>query len=857
MSFIVEDVQFLNLSLGETIPTDYLLDNLGDKINATIYIRFDGDYVIATSTTPNDGEVVIVGNPDSNLSGVIRDNRHLWTDDPIGFEDVKEGDEITIDDRIGGVTVKTVIEKIDSQLLLMDSSYGGSATVYPVNSVAYVSTPMQAIEYFFGLIGNDEQPNYESKTDGNERRSKATGLSNSTLTDTPMIQLGAKSNQYGDLSIKGNGIGDGPVAPMVSQAFIITHNFILDPLSLADEVDDAKDGVVPELFKDTNTLKYVFRAEMSKDLTDPNRKKEVIDFEKLGNCGYLGENFNTGLTNYTIEDVIYRRADLTINGGIEVVTDETTIEFNLINTIDAPFSDGNTKLVFNHWFMPKDESLYREPQFATGVNEAKNRTIIENFLFDRIECTLGALSTNPQNLGTDQQIIKECLFTYVSNSTASGLVTLAMSPAAVSKLLAVSDRNNAISISTKNHALDRAVSDKVTMPVDIREYYIDLTDPDMITTELSFIDHVGVSVDTDTKHTLTIRTEDDVTGVAKFVLNRNDVAGFDRANSEVGFRNITAQVIARKDANTYFVLDEFPRDLRVRNTRDIAPSTSVPTNAIEQDLGFRTPQDDLRKNFVLQPRRDLDIGDGNFNYEVTYPFIFRCEPWMPLQGVNDVFYDESLPNNGLNHDWARYFDGSVESGWDMYLRFSITAVKDGVTLAPYVTESLLTTEDYTDGTEWDTEEAKGYLVSTGDEITMGGQSGISLDENSEIRANMTYIAGTPPTLPDLVMVIMINVFEKEDYKGQYRYYTKYANLLSNNVWAGLSGADTADKSNPSGNIFRVTAQLRASLLTKDSSFRISWRFYDTRPDDGIPDGLITETGVLIITEGTETIINQE
>ena len=849
MSFEVEDVQFLNLSLGETVPTDHLLDNIGDVIQATVKIRYDGDNIVVTSTTPNDGDTVMIANAGSNLTDEIRDQRHLWTDDPIGFENVREGDIITIYEPDTTTTTKTVLEVVNSQLLLMDSVYSGAgvAITYPANTVVYVATPLQAIDYSFGLIENDEPVNYVSKEDGNVRRSTATGLSNTTLTNTSMIQQGAKSNQYGTLQIKGNDIGDGPPTPEVSQAFIITHTFVLSPLSLFDEVDNTIDGVIPEIWKDTNSLKYVFQAEMSRDLTDPNRKKEVVESNKLGNCGYLDQNFNNGDTNYSIENLVYKRVDLTTNIGIEVVTDETTIEFDIVNAGDAPFSDGNTLFVFNHWFMPEDESLYREPQFSTGVNLAKDRTIIENFLFDRIECTLGTTSVAPDNLGTDSQIIKDCTFTYVSSSAVSCVVTVAMSTAAVTKLLAISDKKNLITVSTKNHLLDRAVSDKVTLKIDAAPYFVDITDPDMITTELSFIDHPSSDVDTETQTTLTVRTEDSVVGVAKFVLNRNDVAGFDRADSVVGFSNITTQVIAKK-GDDFFVLDEFTRDLRVRSHKAIAPSTSVPINAFEQDRGFRTPEDDLRKNVVLKARRDLDITDGNFNYEVTFPFIHRFEAWLPLEGVNDVFYDESLPNNGLNHDWARYFNGSVESGWNMFFRFSITAEKDGVSLEPYVTEAQLLTADYTDGSEWDTENAKGYLVSTGDEITMGGQSGISLDEDTRIEGYMTFNTAPLPTLPDLDMVLMINVFEKEDYKGQYRYYSKYANLLASNVWTGLGGIDTATKDNSASPIFAVKAQLQAALLTKDSSFRISWRFYDNRPDLGDPNGMATEDAILMLTE---------
>ena len=61
-----------------------------------------------------------------------------------------------------------------------------------------------------------------------------------------MEQQGDKSYQYGELQIKGNEIGDGPTSPEVSQAFIITHTFVVNPFSLAGQNEDIKNGKSPD-----------------------------------------------------------------------------------------------------------------------------------------------------------------------------------------------------------------------------------------------------------------------------------------------------------------------------------------------------------------------------------------------------------------------------------------------------------------------------------------------------------------------------------------------------------------------------------------------------------------------------------
>lgn len=848
MGLIEESVSFVNVSLDETEGTDYLLDNVGDVVTATIKFRFDGDYVLATSALiddPNGLSSLVVFPDATTIDGVIPDVRHLWTSKLAGFENVDEGDEITIKNPAGAVThVRTVIEKIDDQLLLMDTSFGAAnQVIFPVDTIVYVSTPMQAIEYSFGLIENQEPVNYFSKIDGSEQKSRAQGLSSTILSNTPMDQLGDKSYQYGTLEIKGNGIGDGAIDPQVSQAFIVTHTFVINPLSLADQNEDTKNEVKPDYFKGANCLKYVFAAELSRDLTDPNRKKEIIEFSTLGNTGFLGENFNAVPTNYAISNLVFRRANNDVNEAIELVTDQTIVEFTINNTVDSPFSSGDTKFVLNHWLMTTPEEEYRQPQFSGSVNLAKDRTLKQNFVFDRIVCELDTLSVTPDNLGGDEQVIIDCIVEYISDSRVNVTATIGMSLQAVAKIGAMSTREYVLSISTKDHALKRSESDKVTLPIDINSYFTDLTDPTMVQTEITFVDHPNSDVDAGTQ-TLTVRTDDDVVGVAKFALDRKDTTGFTREGIDIGFLQVKAQVIARKDADTFFVLDSFGRNLDIDASIIIAPNGTVPIIDIEQDRGFRTPADDLRKNVVVKRRTDLDIVSGVFNYECLFPFIFRWEDWAFLSGVNDEFYDESLPNNGFNHDWARY---AASPNWNIFFQFTIVATKDGVPIT-YTTESQIFVEDYTEGTEWDTEEAKGYLVSNGLEITKGGQSGISLDEATRIEGDMTFNTTPVPSIGDLVMVLMVNVFEKDDFKAQYRISSLYDNTTTDNVWIGLAGILKATKDDSLSPLFRVKAELRTELLAEEQTFRFSWRFYDTRADLGVPFGKLMEDGTPKLTE---------
>ena len=165
----------------------------------------------------------------------------------------------------------------------------------------YNSTAIQGVEFLWGLIENNEGTNYTSKVDGSTQRAKITGLDNTdTTTVKTLTQLGSKSYQYGDITIKGNGIGDGPSTVPVSQAFTLTHTVLIGPWFLADEINDIKNGVAPTLFRDSNSPKYVFQVTAGKDINNPNKRKVVVEDEVLGNVGYLDENFNANPTNYSV-----------------------------------------------------------------------------------------------------------------------------------------------------------------------------------------------------------------------------------------------------------------------------------------------------------------------------------------------------------------------------------------------------------------------------------------------------------------------------------------------------------------------------------------------------------------------------
>jgi len=854
MGFIREYLLIWNPELGEeeADATPYLYDNMGDTPQVRAAVRLE-EILHVTTDDIEDSKDAIVINPSTVTSGESEDDRLLWTNNPEGFAGVKEGDDYTVQLNDLSHRTKAVLEKKSNQLLLMDSSYAGAPLdlILDIGRKGFVSTVIEDMEFFHNLIENDAAVNYNDLTTGITRRAVANGLSNNDLTDTQMKQLGSKAYQYGSLDVAGNGIGDGsnpPVVgvPDVSQAFIFKQKLLIAPLFTVDQATDDTNGIAPPYLKDSSSLKYVFRVEASRDLSNPNDVKTVIEFETLGNVGWENETPNTGTTDYFISNVVFKRSGGGVIDALELTTNEQTIEFDVENTVSSPFSNGGgteTRIIANIETLPTAQEQYRLPEFPTAP-DTSNHPLKENFLFDKSVTSLDLGAVAGENFGGVDQVIKEVESTYVSGSKAHVVITVQMASAAVDKIAPLMPIKFKAWISTANRALARSKSDKVNLPIAKLNYFSETTDPTMITMTNGFYDHPMVEGDT-VKESLILRPQDDFVSQTIFTLDRNDIPNFDRTDSEIDFLSATMQLIARKDSSTSFVLDEFTTSFNNLEIVNNPTYGTIPEIDVTQDRGFRAPVDDLRRNVRIKRRYDLDAltPAGIFNYEMTFPSIMRWEAWEPLPLANNDFLDPTAPDGehkGKNHNWVHYFQST---GYTMYFKSELIATKDGAALPPYVLESQLVVEDFAEGSEWDTETINNFRTGNSDLIP---NNGFMSTENTLIHGENTYIGlDANPLLSELVMVIYTNREGIDNWKNLSAISSKYPVDGVSSTLQGLGNDLTATKSNPSGNIFRVAAE---SNLKGEIPDRPAFRIYDNRADSGIPDGLATEDGILLETE---------
>jgi len=657
MPVTVTDIRFKNELRTEDV--DFLLYNVGDKATIEIDISIT-NYAIAST----DNEIII-----NNTDGYIGS---YWITDPSSqFVDFKVGDSITLYNYITHTNLgtETVLEKLSDGEIRVSGNFGLANNNVSQQALFSVVEDITSIRYKYNFLENDDQPVFESKIDGSVQEFLSKDLDASdTVTVVPMEALGIKSWQAGSATIKGAGLGF--VADLYTSKFTITHTTYITPFMLAAQWDDIQNRIAPDYFNTANALKAVFDFEAKYNYNDPNRIQTLEINEVLGNTGWFDENFNTGLTNYYVDSVVYKRADTTVIPDIELTTAETTVEIVIKNIVDTPFSNNNTKFVLNICQAPIDETEYLD----------KTKTVLENFLHDRKLQTVGSAAANGDNFGTDYQLLKDVAATFISSSEIKVTAKIAMASNVYDTLSDAEEANYMLWVTVQNHTLSTEVADKVSLLADADEYFIDITDDGLITITNSFLRHPHEDETTEAVSTVDMFPTDEVVAYSQFYI---DKTGF--TTEVVTLENVELKVKAKNTST----LEEFDLDTFEVDMSGLPVISGNQYIDFSQDRVFHIPAGEIRKTIKVKRRIDLDTAN-NFYYEAWFPYLHRWEYWEALAGVNGDFFDTAEPQNGFNNFWHRF---TTEPNWTIVYELLVSADKDGVNLN-YSQESTLTSSDF-------------------------------------------------------------------------------------------------------------------------------------------------------------------
>lgn len=460
-----------------TTSVDWLLGNVGDKIRIETTFSVE---IFAVSTTSSPFLL-------NYTDGMVGDG---WFKDPQnGFKDFNIGDTVLYFNKTdGGSAAFNIIDKIDNSLIQLDRKFSSTPDGFPENNaVMSVTTPITAVKYRYNFVNNTGGKNdFISAIDGvseQEFISKSKSGSDTSLSAMePQNALTWQNGVAGSMTldfagsavavcqIKGVAIDPGTSSGYYNTQFTIVHYTYISPYILFLMT-------IPP-FKDDNNLKFIYQIDAMYEYTDPNFLRSLLFNKILGNVGWYNENFATGKTNYSISNVVYKIAGKVVPSP-RLDTTETILTFDILNTVDAPFSNNNTKFIVAFFKKPADVSEY----------QGDNTLLDTNFLWDRAKQVVGSAAVNGDNYGGAHQALKGISATFVSTSKITVTVKIDMVAAVIASFSASGLPTYKIICTIQNHTLATDVSDLVSLEVDEDIFSVVTTDPLMLRLSNVFLRH--------------------------------------------------------------------------------------------------------------------------------------------------------------------------------------------------------------------------------------------------------------------------------------------------------------------------------------------------------------------------------
>ena len=826
--------------------TDFPLANIGDKLTRTADITVS-EYAISDEDTP------FIFNYFPGMIG------SFWVyHSGGGFENFKIGDVLEsknyYTNTVGTATIN-VIDKLDAFHIQLDVDITGSmASDYSsADVILNIKNPITAMKYFYNFIENSASNNYASKVDGSIQRlladsilctqtqtsgvlivgqkyyisdfnvgddfvnvggANVTGAIFTATGTTPTTYTnGSTLNRAYDMEFQGAfpyRTGSGLIVMMglntttiYGQKFKIIHYTKVTPLFLTDQYTDLENGINPVYFQNTECLKYIQKLEAYYSYNDPNRiltyeSSEDINLNLIGNTGGFNENFNSGITNYSIDSITYSSGT-----ELELTTNETQVEIVVKNLTDTPFSNNNTKFTLNFIRAPFDATEYQN----------NTKTLDQNFTFDTALNTVGSAAVNGDTYGTIWQVLKDVSATFTNSGQIVINAKFAFDANVLNEISASDEFRYIIWVSVQNHTLVTGNSDRVALLADINTFYVNAEDPGLVDGSTLFVAHPYTDAEIYGTTKLSIKVEDEVCAFSRFWVDKNG-----RESDEIIITSVTAKMYANNPTTgDDFTLDSYSLNM-----------SNMPVYGGNQYVNEVTPrnfhiQESIRKDIKVVRRTDLD-NSGKYYYDVQFPFMVRWEDWIAKNNVNGDFFNTSELNNGLNNEWFRFANGLV-TDWVVSYGLTVSVTKNGTplqysfgknaTIGDYQTlvGDSIKTFDPTFTTElYNAVSARHYLNTVSD---TGLQAIFAMDSGYSLAG--CFVA-----------------FHIETYQGngrdEVRRYSSVNVQASDTYFESITGNDLIDLAKPSALVLRARCLISGDLIPPNTTiWRVSARLYYVDP----------------------------
>lgn len=746
-----------------TETTDFLLGGVLDKI----VVEIDCTAYWATGNDPNGLSFVT----DGGATG------HIISLGPANFinDGFLVGDSVLVSGTVSNNLAYTITAFANNGMTM----YVSGNTVINESGVASAvitgKTICTGLNLRFNLLENAAAESYLSLVDNNELKFSAT-VDYTNVVYIPMVQQGVKnSNKLGSARVKGTG---------TLNRFIIEHTFYIVPPFTTDELANFEDGIAPPYFFDYNCLRYIYNVEMLYLLNDPNKvhRSDVSNF-KIGNTGWFNENFNQGLNKFTQQPPVY-----TVGGLPVAYADyQQVTNFSItINSVNGIFSAGNTKLAITHFILPENDADFQDTI----------TTFTQNFAFDRALLTEGAGAINGDNFGGTVQVLKNLVFTRVSNSMATVTGQIDLSSANKALISAMTDRKFVLACTTQNHTLATAVADRETLMAGPDYYDTNLANPSLGDVYTDFFYHPDV---VNSASDAGMFIEDAVIGRSKFFV--------DITNSP---EIISAQVVIKAVNGS----DSFELERKAFSFAGAIVQNGVQQINVIQSRGFKLKAGDPFN--VVSLTRDAASDTGmQYYYELLYAFKIRWEDFIQLANVDPAFYDVAEDFNGFNNNWARYFAGA---GWTLQYDVTVYVEENGY-VNTLSSSSTLNAYNYDDATDWSP-----AVITIKDSNNVDTNGSILSNDVMTVTAEFTKLSGGNPAIGNIAGIIEIEPYEAGGI-NIIRQTSTVRQFESDSPFVSTLPGDLCAKS-VLVNVYTFTTLLDGSKLGNNAQYKISARIYD-------------------------------
>ncbi len=530
----------------------------------------------------------------------------------------------------------TVLSITNNTMLVTWSGYpAGTINGWVNNStVVYNTMPLEALDYYFGLIDNNETSlDAKSKVSGNDQGYYAAGIGYDTgggVRDTnfvAMLPLSQSADQgwiTGSMQVRfvsADLLNTNPIR----QHFEIEHILTINPWYLDGELTNLQNDIIPQDLAGANSYKYAFKTLWKTVLSNPNTEKVFEYTDDLGSVAWFNENFNGYNNLYQINSIDYTE-EATGNPADGILIASKTRVTIQVEANSRNFVVGDRVGVYMSY--TPDQSEY---------NTTPLTNMFENFLYDNALGNSGASGINGQffitNLTTFSPSGNIMTFYFDVEYTSTQKAFLA-------QRLQNQPTYFILGVQLGDDTLASGNSDKLIILADVELYDESPDIPDLIDfTKFNIYPHdkqIGAgSFFTDYLGW----NEDGVVIDATFKLN---------ITQEAVINSLEGKLIAYNDVTEeYFELDSYS----FNNIGNAPVSSGIQQLNESTTRGYNLAVGD-QFNDVLLSTGALVAGEQF--YSLTFAQKISWQDWIQNLNVDNVFFDNSKTNDNKNLRASNY-----------------------------------------------------------------------------------------------------------------------------------------------------------------------------------------------------------